>query len=126
MDFEPGGSPELVLSLFPFGISENGDVIGWDLEDEQNGEFTIYRIGSRAYGVKRVARTPFETVEKCLDEARGRGDWKGVRTAGGNVHSVGSGVNAVRKLLIRSGAFFPTRLWPLISSWALILPSGLQ
>ena len=68
MDFEPDGSAELVLRLFPFGISENGDVLGWDLEDERDGEFRIYRIGPRAYGVKRVARTLFEYVEKCLDE----------------------------------------------------------
>ena len=68
MDFEPDGSPELILRLFPFGISENGDVIGWDLEDERDGEYAIYRIGPRAYGVKRVARTLFEFVEKCLGE----------------------------------------------------------
>ena len=68
MDFDPDGSTELVLLLFLFGISENGDVLGWDLEDERDGEFTIYHIGPRAYDVKRVARTLFEFVEKCLDE----------------------------------------------------------
>ncbi len=68
MDFEPDGSPELVLRLFPFAISENGDVLGWDLEDEEDGELTIYRIGPRAYGVKKVARSLFELIEKCLDE----------------------------------------------------------
>ena len=68
MDFEPDGSAELVLRLFPFGISENGDVLGWDLEDEHDGEFMIYRIGPRAYGVKRVSRSLFEFVEKCTDE----------------------------------------------------------
>ena len=68
MNFKPDGSAELVLQLFPFGISENGDVLGWDLEDERDGEYAIYRIGPRAYGVKCVARSLFEFVERCTDE----------------------------------------------------------
>ncbi len=66
-DFEPDGNAELVLRLFPFAASENGDVLGWDLEDERDGEYTIYRIGPRAYGMRKAGRSLHEFIECCLD-----------------------------------------------------------
>lgn len=68
MDFAPDGSAELVLRLFPFAASENGDVLGWDMEDSRNGEYTIYKIGSRAYSVRQVGRSLHEFIECCLNE----------------------------------------------------------
>jgi hypothetical protein len=68
MDFDPDGSAELVLRLFPFAISENGDVLGWDLEKARGGEYPIYKIGSRAYGVRKAGRSLYEFIESCLDK----------------------------------------------------------
>ena len=68
MEYEPDGSPALVLRLFPFAVSENGDVLAWDLEDDENGEYTIYRIGPRAGGVNRAGRSLFEVLESLLDD----------------------------------------------------------
>lgn len=70
MFYEPDGSPELVLRLFPFAASENGDILGWDLTRQRAGEHPIYRIGPRAGSVRKAGRNLFVFIAACLDAER--------------------------------------------------------
>jgi hypothetical protein len=74
VDFKPDGSPELLMRLVPFGVSESGDILGWDpLARSETGEYPIFMLGPRNAGVSRSASDLYDFVEKCLAHAeRGR------------------------------------------------------
>jgi hypothetical protein len=68
--FEYGtdGSPELILRLIPFGISEDGHYLTWR-EDEPTGpgEYAIYVIGTKFLSVTRAADTLYKFISACFD-----------------------------------------------------------
>jgi hypothetical protein len=66
VDYKPHGSPELLLRLVPFGVSESGDILGWDPAERSGQELAIYLIGPRNAGVTRSASDLYDFVNKCL------------------------------------------------------------
>jgi hypothetical protein len=69
MEYEPEGSESLALRLVPFGVSENGHVLGWDPNVPTGaGEFAIYVIGSKHLAMYYGGANLYEFVARCCDE----------------------------------------------------------
>jgi hypothetical protein len=59
-----------LLSLFPFGSSENGDILCWDLnQKDENGEYPIYLLDNEQSAAPLVAHSMDEFVEEfCINQ----------------------------------------------------------
>ncbi|WP_426730111.1 SMI1/KNR4 family protein [Myxococcus faecalis] len=72
ISYKPDGTEERVRRLVPFGASENGDILAWDpRERAPDGEYAVYVIGARKYGVSRVAEGFAEFLNKVLEPNTG-------------------------------------------------------
>lgn len=61
LTLEPSGDINLFRSCVPFGISENGYFLFWDIQEQE--EFDIYMTDFRGYGVRKVGNTLNEFLE---------------------------------------------------------------
>jgi hypothetical protein len=69
-EYEPDGSPELALSLIPFGVSENGHILAWNPnERSEPDEYYIYIVGYELGYIKRAAPNLYAFVESCIDNS---------------------------------------------------------
>lgn len=60
---------EKAEKLFVFGSSENGDTLCWDLENENNGEFSIWFLGDEDKIVGKVADNLYDFVNNfCINQ----------------------------------------------------------
>lgn len=67
---EPDGSMELLKTWIPFGSSENGHYLFWDIREEKNNEFDIYITDFRGLGIRKAANNLYEFIEKLTDVNR--------------------------------------------------------
>jgi len=65
IDCEPDGNNVNLLHLFPFGISENGEILCWDLSSGSiDNEYLIYILGPRMQSIRYGARNLYEFIER--------------------------------------------------------------
>lgn len=59
-----------LLSLTPFGSSQNGDILCWDTNQKsESGEYNIYLLDNEQNGTPLVARSMNEFVEEfCINQ----------------------------------------------------------
>jgi hypothetical protein len=67
-DLEPDGNIELLKRIVPFGSSDNGYYLFWDIETMENNEFEIYLTDFRGTGFKKVGKTLYELLGKMANE----------------------------------------------------------
>ncbi len=68
LTLEPDGDESLFLNAVPFGKSENGDFLFWDISSEpKNDEFDIYITDFGGIGVIKIAESMDEFIEKNLN-----------------------------------------------------------
>lgn len=68
LTLEPDGNESLILNAVPFGKSENGDFLFWDIFSEpQKDEFDIYITDFAGIGVIKIAESMDEFVDKITN-----------------------------------------------------------
>lgn len=70
-DLEPDGTIEIVKQLVPFAKSENGYYLFWNLASQPIiNEFDIYITDFRGLGIRKVATSIDELIDKMIDKNR--------------------------------------------------------
>lgn len=65
VDFEPDGNYELIKAAIPFGKSENGDFLFWDINSNSElDEFDIYITNFKGVGSLRLAKNMYDFIYK--------------------------------------------------------------
>jgi hypothetical protein len=68
-EMEPDGYEGIERSLVPFGMSENGEYLAWDISQRTaDGELPIYVMASRMGGIRYGAENLYQLVEKCTND----------------------------------------------------------
>lgn len=68
LTLEPDGNESLILNAVPFGKSENGEFLFWDISSEpQKDEFNIYITDFGGIGVIKIAESLDEFIDKITN-----------------------------------------------------------
>lgn len=68
LTLEPDGSVELIERAVPFGKSENGDFLFWDLDSSScDDELDIYVTDFGGIGVVKIASSLYDFIDKITD-----------------------------------------------------------
>ncbi len=71
-EIKPDGTKELLLNLVPFGWSENGHYLFWDITSEPTlGEYDIYLSNFKEIGFKKIASSLYEEAFAFQDVLAG-------------------------------------------------------
>ena len=69
-EIKPDGTKELLLNLVPFGWSENGHYLFWDITSEPTlGEYDIYLSNFKEIGFKKIASCLYEMIDVLTDSS---------------------------------------------------------
>lgn len=71
-DLEPDATYEMLESLIPFAMSENGHYLFWDTAKNNGNEFSIYITDFRGLGFTKIADNLYEFFDVMTDKMKGR------------------------------------------------------
>ncbi len=65
-ELKPDASIEIAKNLVPFGSSDNGYYVFWDIESFLEGEYDIYITDFRGTGFRKIGKTLEEVIRKFV------------------------------------------------------------
>ena len=66
--FDEDEEMELLTNAEPFMISENGEVVFWDIRKSQNGEYPIYLVDFHEFITNLTSETTYKSILKFRTE----------------------------------------------------------